>query len=402
MTGPPRALFRPKARTSTRIFLGRNMTAESADYFLLLGTTIFLVVLGLIMVFSSSSVDSGRTNAGFFGIFGRQGISALVGVPLMLVVSRLPAKFFRRIAIPALFAAGAFQLLVFTPLGEVVGGNRNWISIGGVGVQPSEAVKLALVLWLGMILSLKKDLLNDWKHALIPVIPVAGGAILLVLLGDDLGTVMVMAGIVIGALFFSGVRLRVIGLLALSGAAIAVAAAVTNPNRLRRVVTFLGDECTDYANSCWQPLHGMWALANGGFFGVGLGNSKAKWSWLPAANNDYIFAIIGEEMGFLGAFVVLAMFVLLAVVFVRIIRSSNDMFVRVVTGSVLAWTIGQAFLNVGVVLRLVPVLGVPLPLISAGGSALITSLVAIGIVLSFARERATIPAQFHLDSSASR
>jgi len=402
MAGSPRALFSTRSRASTRIFLGRNFTAESADYFLLLGTTMFLVVFGLIMVLSSSSVDSGRSNAGFFGSFWRQGLSALVGVLLMLIVSRLPAKFFRRIAWPGIIVAGAFQLLVFTPLGEAVGGNRNWILIGGVSAQPSEVVKLALVIWLGTILSLKKDLLSDWKHALIPVLPVAGGSILLVLLGDDLGTVMVMAGIVIGALFFAGVRLRVLGLLVLSGAVIAVLAVVTSPNRFRRVVAFLGDECTDYAHSCWQPLHGMWALADGGVFGVGLGNSRAKWSWLPAADNDYIFAIIGEEMGFLGAIVVLALFVLLAVVFVRIMSSSSDMFVRVVTGAVLAWIIGQAFLNVGVVLRLVPVLGVPLPLISAGGSALITSLLAIGIVLSFARERATLPPQFDSDLSVTR
>ncbi len=399
MMSRPRAPLARKPRSGTRMRVGRNLTAGSADYFLLLGTTMFLVVLGLIMVFSSSSVDSGRSPGGILDNFWRQGISAVIGVVLMFGMARLHTKFFRRIAWIAIFAAVGLQLLVFTPLGEMVAGNRNWISVAGTTIQPSEAVKLGLVVWLGTFLSFRKDLVNDWKHALFPVLAVAGGAIFFVLLAGDLGTTMVLAGIALGGLFFAGVRLRILGFLALVGALIAIFAAVTSPNRLRRVATFLGDDCTDYANACWQPLHGTWALANGGFFGVGLGNSKAKWSWLPAADNDYIFAIIGEEIGFLGALVVLVLFVLLAVVFVRIIRSSDDMFVRVVTGAVLAWIIGQAFLNVGVVLRVIPVLGVPLPLISAGGTALISTLLAIGIVLSFARERAKIPSRSRSERS---
>jgi cell division protein FtsW len=165
--------------------------------------------------------------------------------------------------------------------------------------------------------------------------------------------------------------------------------AILSPNRMARIMTFLDDECLDYENLCWQPLHGTWALANGGVFGLGLGNSREKYSWLPAASNDYIFAIIGEELGLIGAVVVLVMFVLLAVGFVRIIRRSSDPFVRITTGAILVWIIGQAFVNIGVVLRLLPVLGVPLPFISAGGTALLTSLAAIGIVLAFAREQAS-------------
>jgi cell division protein FtsW len=160
---------------------------------------------------------------------------------------------------------------------------------------------------------------------------------------------------------------------------------------MARILTFLDAECADYENLCWQPLHGTWALANGGVFGLGLGNSREKYSWLPAASNDYIFAIIGEELGLIGATVVLVMFVLLAVSFVRVIRSSSDPFVRITTGAIMVWLIGQAFVNIGVVLRLLPVLGVPLPFISAGGTALLTSLCAVGIVLSFAREQAAKP-----------
>jgi cell division protein FtsW len=158
-------------------------------------------------------------------------------------------------------------------------------------------------------------------------------------------------------------------------------------------MSFLNENCTDYTNACWQPLHGKWALANGGIFGVGLGQSKAKWSWLPAADNDYIFAIIGEELGMIGCLVVIGLFVTLAVAFIRIIRSANDPMVRIVTGGIMIWIVGQAFVNIGVVLGVLPVLGVPLPLLSSGGSALIMSLLAIGVVLSFTKEEKPLKRQ---------
>jgi cell division protein FtsW len=165
--------------------------------------------------------------------------------------------------------------------------------------------------------------------------------------------------------------------------------ALSSSNRLTRIMSFMGKGCEEIngaiSAACWQPLHGTWALANGGILGVGLGNSKAKWSWLPAADNDYIFAIIGEELGLIGAIVVLFMFILLAFAFLRVMRGTTNLQVRVTTASVMVWVIGQALVNIGVVLGVFPVLGVPLPLISAGGTALLTTLLAIGIVLSFAR-----------------
>jgi len=164
--------------------------------------------------------------------------------------------------------------------------------------------------------------------------------------------------------------------------------AVASPSRLQRITSF-GEGCSAAANSysdwCWQPLHGTWAMANGGVFGVGLGGSKSKWSWLPAADNDYIFAIIGEELGLVGAIVLLILFVILGFALVRIMQAQTDLFARVTTGAVFVWIIGQALVNIGVVLGVLPVLGVPLPLISSGGTALLTTLFAIGIVLSFAR-----------------
>ncbi|WP_022883897.1 putative lipid II flippase FtsW [Glaciibacter superstes] len=379
-----------RAGPTARINLGRVFTAESANYFLLLGTTLFLVIFGLVMVLSSSSVDSYLEDAGFFGGLLRQGFFALVGIPLMLVVSRLPLKFWQRVAWPAMLISCFLQcLVILTPLGITVAGNTNWLAIGSFQFQPSELIKVALVIWLGMILSLKQDKLDDWRHVLIPVFVVGGGSVMLVLIGGDLGTVMIMAGILFGALYFAGVKLRMLVIpLVIGGAAVGMVA-LSSENRMTRIASFFGDGCDaagqTISAACWQPLHGTWALANGGVLGVGLGNSKAKWSWLPAADNDYIFAIIGEELGLIGAIVVLGMFILLAFAFLRIMRSATTMQARVTTAAVMVWIIGQAFVNIGVVLGVFPVLGVPLPLISAGGTALLTTLVAIGVVLSFTR-----------------
>lgn len=380
----------PSSGASARISLGRVFKAESANYLLLLGTTLFLVIFGLVMVLSSSSVDSYLENAGFFGGLLRQGIFALVGLPMMLLVSRLPSKFWQVIAWPALLGACLLQcLVVFTPMGVTVAGNTNWLSLGGFQLQPSEVIKVALVIWLGVVLGKKEGKLDDWRHVLIPVFGVGGAAVLLVLIGGDLGTVMIMAGILFGALFFSGVRLRMLAIPLGAGAVIAGLVAVSSSNRMTRIMSFFGTGCDELQGAisatCWQPLHGTWALANGGILGVGLGNSKAKWSWLPAADNDYIFAIIGEELGLIGAIVVLGMFILLAFSLLRIMRSSTHLQVKVSTAAVLVWIIGQALVNIGVVLGVFPVLGVPLPLISAGGTALLTTLLAIGVVLSFAR-----------------
>src|SRR6185312_15233264 len=179
-----------------------------------------------------------------------------------------------------------------------------------------------------------------------------------VLLGGGLGTIIILASIVFGAVFFAGVKLRYL-------AVPIVAAGIAG-------LMFACGTSDDYSGSCWQTVHGWWALASGGIFGVGLGNSKAKWSWLPEADNDFIFAIIGEELGLLGAIVVLLLFIVIAISFVRIIRANPDPFAKLVVSSVMVWIIGQAFVNIAVVLGVLPVLGVPLPLISAGGSALVT------------------------------
>jgi UDP-N-acetylglucosamine--N-acetylmuramyl-(pentapeptide) pyrophosphoryl-undecaprenol N-acetylglucosamine transferase/cell division protein FtsW len=372
---------------SARISLGRAMNSESSDYFLLLGITLFMVVFGLVMVLSSSSVESHNDTDNFFSRFWSQGMYTLVGLPLMFIVSRIPLNFWKRSIWFILGAACFVQFLVLvTPLGVEIGGNRNWIRIGGFVGQPSEAIKLALVVWLGVVLARKQDRLDDWRHVAVPVLPIAGGAIGVVVLGGDLGTTIVMSAFVLGGLYFAGVRLRYLFAGLVGVAIVAVVVAMSSASRMGRIAALFGGASAANPDVNWQIDNGFYALASGGVFGVGLGNSHSKWSWLPAADTDFIFAIIGEELGLIGAVVVLLLFVMLAIVFLRIIHSSTDTFPRVTTAAIMVWLIFQAFVNIAVVLGVIPVLGVPLPLISAGGTAMISSMIAIGIVLSFARE----------------
>jgi len=389
----------PRRGLFARVSLGQAFAAAPVEFLLIASTALILTGFGAVMVLSATSVTSITAGGGPYDAAIRHGVFAAVGIPLMFVISRLPLAFLKRIAWFVLIGAVGLQLLVFTPLGIESGGNRNWIHIAGQNVQPSEFLKLALAIWLGFILYRKRTLLANWTHVFIPLVPVAGLAIATVLGGEDLGTAMILVLIVLGALFFSGVKLRIF-ILPLVGAVVAVIAlAVTSPNRMARIMSFLDAECADYYDSCYQPLHGIWALAEGGVFGVGLGNSKQKYEWLPAASNDYIFAIVGEELGLIGCTVVLALFALFAFGAFRIIRRTDDPFVRVVSGAITVWIVGQALINIGVVLRVFPVLGVPLPFLSSGGTSLISVLLASGVLLALARtlppvavEMAAVPA----------
>jgi len=388
--GRPQPRAEPAQQPRTVVVAVRKLfDAETPEYFLLLGTTLFLVVFGLVMVLSSSSIESRVEDGDFFAKAARQGLYALVGVPAMLIAARAPIAFWKRWAGTAVLIGVALQVLVFTPLGYGYGGNNNWINLGSFTAQPSELIKLALVIWLAWVLSRKGDALHEWREVALPILPVAGLAIVMVMAGNDLGTAIIILAIVFGALFYAGVRLRliVVGLVGIM--LLGLIAIQLSDSRSNRIAAWL-NQCQDpklYSNDCWQSIHGWEALAHGGVFGVGLGNSSGKWSWIPEAANDFIFAIIGEELGLLGAVLVLALFVVLTICFVRIIRMSRDPFAKLATSAAMVWVIGQAFVNIAVVLGLLPVLGVPLPLVSAGGSALITTLAAIGIVLSFARHR---------------
>ncbi|WP_251449481.1 putative lipid II flippase FtsW [Microbacterium sp. Marseille-Q6648] len=371
---------------AARVSLGRVFAPVPSEFLLIASTALLLTGFGLVMVLSATSAIATAAGQPAWDAMVKQGVFALLGIPIMFIASRFPVKFFKRIAWPALIGAVIFQLLVFTPLGVTANGNRNWIMIAGLQAQPAEFLKLALALWLGFVLFRKRSLLTKWQHVFIPVVPVAGLVIATVLAGSDLGTAMVLFLIVLGALFFSGVRLRLFALPALLVLGAVAALAVTSPDRMRRIMSFLNPDClADYYGDCYQPLHGIWGLAGGGIFGLGLGNSKEKYDWLPAAANDYIFAIVGEELGLIGCVVVLALFALFAVGAFHVIRKTDDPFVRIVSGAITVWIVGQALINIGVVLRVFPVLGVPLPFMSQGGTSLLSVLIACGVLLAFAR-----------------
>nr|WP_275445157.1 putative lipid II flippase FtsW [Microbacterium aurum] len=350
-------------------------------------TALLLTGFGLTMVLSATMATALADGQSPFEVVLKQAVFAVIGIPLMFVASRLPVSFWKKIAWPALIVSVGFQLLVFVPgIGIANDGNRNWVRIAGIQMQPSEFLKVTLALWLGYVLYRKRTLLGLWRHVFIPVVPVGALVIGTVMAGHDLGTAMVLMAILLGCLFFSGVRLRLflIPLILVVGAAAVFA--VTSPNRMGRIMSFLNvDSTACYFDDCYQSLHGVWGLANGGIFGLGLGNSREKYGWLPAQSNDYIFAILGEELGLIGCLVVLALFTLFAVGAFHIVRKTHDPFIRIVAGGITVWIVGQALLNIAVVLRLAPVLGVPLPFMSQGGTSLLSVLIACGVLLSFAR-----------------
>lgn len=362
----------------------RLWDSSVTSYYLILGATLLLTALGLVMVLSSSSVTSMVSVGSPYATFFNQTQWAVIGLPLLWIASRLPNLTYRRLAWPILAVAVFLQLLVFSPLGVDVNGNVNWIEIAGQRFQPSETIKLALILWLAVVLSKKHHLLSSWSHVVIPAFPVVALSVGIVLYGHDLGTAMVILVAVGGVLFTAGVPLRMFGFAGGIMILIVTRMAFTSGNRMARIGAWLDPEC-DRLGACYQASHGMWGLAEGGIWGMGLGASRQKWQYLPEAHNDFIFAIIGEELGLWGSLLVLLLFVVLAVGMARIIRRHPDPFVKIATGGVLAWIMGQMLINIGGVVGLLPIIGVPLPLVSAGGSALVMTMLAIGLVLSFAR-----------------
>jgi cell division protein FtsW len=365
----------------------RLFRAESGEYVVMVATVLFLVAFGLVMVLSSSFVGSALGNDGnFFATFVRQALWAMLGIPLMLMVSRLKPIQIKR-ATPAVFlAALVFQALVFSVFGITEGGNRAWVNIAGFSGQPSEILKVALIAWMAAILSDRIDYLHDYRVLLRPLAVGVAAAIGLVVAGRDLGTVGIMTMIAVGVAFLAGIRLsHLAAVMGIFGAFLGLFA-VISPSRVTRIMTWFSG-CTeeDYQDVCWQIIHSTYALGSGGLLGVGLGNSRAKWSWLPAAETDFIFAIVGEELGLAGTTLIVVAFIVLAIAMARMVRAQQDPFARIVTGGVMVWLIGQALVNIAVVLEVLPVLGVPLPFMSMGGSALISSLIAIGLVMALNR-----------------
>ncbi|MEV0169692.1 putative lipid II flippase FtsW [Streptomyces sp. NPDC050803] len=371
--------------TRARKAWDRPLTA----YYLILGGSLLITVLGLVMVYSASQIKALQLSLPGSYFFRKQFLAALMGTGLMLAAMRMPVKLHRALAYPILAGAVFLMALVQVPgIGMSVNGNQNWISVGGpFQLQPSEFGKLALVLWGADLLARKQDrkLLTQWKHMLVPLVPVAFMLLGLIMLGGDMGTAIILTAILFGLLWLAGAPTRLfVGVLSVASA-IGLILIKTSPNRMARLQC-IGATEPGPGDSCWQAVHGIYALASGGIFGSGLGASVEKWGQLPEAHTDFIFAVTGEELGLAGTLSVLALFAALGYAGIRVAGRTEDPFVRYAAGGVTTWITAQAVINMGAVLGLLPIAGVPLPLFSYGGSALLPTMFAIGLLIAFARD----------------
>ncbi|GKQ38066.1 cell division protein FtsW [Streptomyces sp. A012304] len=374
-----------RLHTRARKAWDRPLTA----YYLILGGSALITVLGLVMVYSASQITALQMSLPGSFFFRKQFLAAVIGGVLLLIASRMPVKLHRALAYPILAGAVCLMALVQVPgIGMAVNGNQNWISLGGsFQIQPSEFGKLALVLWGADLLARKQDkrLLAQWKHMLVPLVPVAFMLLGLIMLGGDMGTAIILTAILFGLLWTAGAPTRLfVGVLSIA-AAIGVILIRTSPNRMARLQC-IGATDPGPGDACWQAVHGIYALASGGIFGSGLGASVEKWGQLPEAHTDFIFAVTGEELGLAGTLSVLALFAALGYAGIRVAGRTEDPFVRYAAGGVTTWITAQAVINIGAVLGLLPIAGVPLPLFSYGGSALLPTMFAIGLLIAFARD----------------
>jgi cell division protein FtsW len=381
---PPAVRVRAWCRGFWSALEGNGKSRNGSTYYLILGSTLALTAIGIMMVLSASSVEAIAAGESPYSAALKQGMFAGIGLFLMFLISRVNVVWLKRGAWIAIIAALVLLGLVLL-VGRSALGNKNWIDVGPFTFQPSEAAKLALALWMATVLDRKARLLSQTKHALVPVVPGAAAVIGLILMGNDLGTAMIVMMIMAAALFFAGVRLYLFGIAGVVTVVGVAIAAITSPNRVCRILSWTGQTCADGSDLSYQSTNGLYGLASGGWFGVGLGQSRQKYSWIPEAHNDFIFAIIGEELGLVGTLVVLVLFAILGAAIYRVVVAQKDMFHRVLAGTIMVWLLGQATVNMAVVTGLAPVIGVPLPFISYGGSALLMSLCAVGVVLSLAR-----------------
>ncbi len=373
-------------RASARSGVSRIIKHPLADYGFLLGVAGMLVIIGLVMVLSASTVFSYRNLGSSYTLAQRQLMFAALGLVLMFAASRMPISFFRRAANPALLGAAVLLVLVLIPgIGITAKGQQNWISLGGpFRLQPSEIAKIALIIWIADVLARKRKSVDGWRSLLIPIAPVSGAIVFLILLAGDFGTVMVFIPIIAMMLLIAGAPLKMFGWLGAGIGVLILLMSVTVAYRMKRFSVWL-DPGSDPTGVGWQIINGQYALGTGGWWGVGLGASRQKWGFLPEAHTDFIIAVIGEELGLMGTLSVLGLFALLAIIVTRIAINTDNDFVRLVTTGVGAWILIQALINIGVVLGAIPIAGLPLPLVSYGGSSLTFTLIAIGMVLAFAR-----------------
>ncbi|GGK47825.1 cell division protein FtsW [Planomonospora parontospora subsp. parontospora] len=354
------------------------------SYHLLLGVSGLLMALGLMMVLSASSISALETRDSAFALFGRQFLSMALGLVLMWVCSRLPLRFFRLAGYPLMVLA-ALGLVLVIFIGQSELGAQRWIYIGELTIQPSEPAKLALVVWGADLLARRaRGGMIEWRHLLVPLMPGTAILALLVMAGSDLGTTIVLMVIFLALLWVVGAPLRLFGGILAVAVLATIVMISTEGYRADRIEGWL-NPWGNAQTSGFQAVQGQIAMGSGGWFGLGLGSSRAKWNWLPHAESDFIFSIIGEELGLMGTLVVITLFGLLGYAGLRVATRVRDPFVRLASAAAVAWIAGQAIVNIGAVIGVLPITGIPLPLVSYGGSALLPTLAALGMLLSFAK-----------------
>jgi len=372
-----------RARASDKT---RSRSKGTRSYFLVISVTGILLGFGLVMILSASSVSSYTRYGSSFLFFKRQLVWAALGVAGMFTASRIDYRRWRSGGwFLLLVTLGGLVLVLHPAFGTRAGGSSRWLGFGSIRVQPSEVAKLALLLVAADVCVRKQGKMTTLREVALPlgVLGAMDGA--LIMLQPDLGTMLIIAMILFVVIFIGGVPMPLLGTIGLMGGFGAIALALTEGYRRARLFSFL-NPFRDPLNSGYQSVQSLIALGSGGFFGVGLGASRQKWLYVPNAHTDFIFAILGEELGLLGTLTVIALFVGFAYTGVRIARRAPDPFGRLVAAGITVWIVGQAIVNMGAVTGLLPITGVPLPLVSFGGSALVISLVAIGILANIARQ----------------
>ena len=372
-----------EAATPSRVgaWLGRPMTS----FHLVIAVVALLTSLGLIMVLSASGVRSYDDDGSPWIIFGRQVLWTAVGLIAFYIALRVPVRVMRNTAAFSFALTIVMLVLVLVPgIGKEANGSRGWFVIAGLSMQPSELAKIAFAIWGAHLLAARRMEQASLREMLIPLVPAAVVALGLIVAQPDLGQTVSLAIILLGLLWYGGLPLRVFMSSLFAAVSAAAILAVSEGYRSDRVRSWLNPGA-DPQDSGYQARQAKFALANGGIFGDGLGQGTAKWNYLPNAHNDFIFAIIGEELGFIGAFALLCLFALFAYTGMRVARRSSDPFLRLLTATATMWIIGQAFINVGYVIGLLPITGLQLPLISAGGTSTATTLFIMGMIANAAR-----------------
>ena len=378
----------PAARAERRAPIRAGAAGETTPHFLWLTAIIAtLLLLGLVMTFSASFVQSAAQTGNAFGIFGRQLLWSILGIPMIVIATLADYRSWRRLAPVLLLISLAAAFVVVIPgIGIEVNGARRWLGFGPLRFQPSEMLKLTVPLYLSSVLASRWSQLRggDLRALLFPALPLVAVAGALVMMGPDLETAVLLAAIAGIVLVTSGLPGRIIAVGSVGVAVLGLVGVATSDFRRGRFLAWL-DPTSDPSNFGYQTLQGYYALASGGWTGAGLGQGRGKWLYIPNAHTDYIFAIIGEELGMVGALTVLLLFALLAVFGFKTARLAPDPFGRLLAASITGWLLLQATINIGSVVGLLPVTGVTLPLVSFGGSSLVFTMWGLGMLLSVSR-----------------